>query len=493
MLRRKNAIQVQNGRKAGVKFSATLLIIAMLLSMAMMGCNGKKADEGKVGANGLLYQVPEYKAVTDFEESGTEITAQDVLNALDYLCYMETKNLYHRNEEIGDGYDYLSAQFTSITTIPFYRWTDENKMEWKENPFYYAKGGYQVKLNYRYALHEKSNPDYVLYDFIEFDKVLEAVGAGKITPTPEYLQSVDGVDFEIVGGLEAVYEPIEITRELIASITDENVLRAFLTEIGTYIQQCEDRLVYCQENDVAPVPIVASDILNPKVDERQLLYPIPEMKTMLYFEESGEKITAQDVLNALDYLCYVYSKTESYGFEAYGNEGFEETYKYMSCSFTSITTSTPGSYSGETDSEEYKEWRKTNLPFFEKEWYSDNLAIKINFQEAYYRESDSRYIRESIVGFDKVLDALGTGKIRIVEQYLESIGGLEVFRHFLGEEFYESVELTRELILTIEDETVLALLLADIDKKVQSEMTDFELRLKCHEWLNPMWYQFMMQ
>ncbi len=492
MVRRENATQVQNGRKAGVKVGAMLLMIA-ILGMALMGCNGKKEDEGKVGANELLYQVPEYKAVTDFEENGEKITAQDVLNALDYLCYMETKNLYYGNEEVGDDYDYLSAQFTSITTIPFYRWTEENKIEWKENPFYYTNGSYQVKVSYQYALHEESNPDYVLYDFIEFDKVLEAVGAGKIIPTWEYLQSVDGfVGGDIVLGLEVVYEPVEITRELIASITDENILRTFLTEIGTYIQQCEDRLVYCQENDVAPVPIVASDILDPKADKGQLLYPIPEMKTMAYFEESGEKITAQDVLNALDYLCYVRGKTNYYGFEAYGKEGFEETYKYMSCRFTSITTSTPAFYSGERDSAEYKEWRTKNLPFFEK-LDSGNLNIKINFQEAFYQESSSSFIRCSIVGFDKVLDALGTGKIRVTEQYLESIGDLEGFRHFLGEEVYESVDVTRELILTIEDETVLTLLLADIDISVQTMMTDFELRLKHHDRNNPMWYQFMMQ
>lgn len=203
------------------------------------------------------------------------------------------------------------------------------------------------------------------------------------------------------------------------------------------------------------------EILN-DVDRSSMLYPLPEVSTVAEIEAAGRTVTSQDLLNALNYLCFVRSKWGNYDMCRYNTE-YVGIYNSLSTKFMEITPNCFLSVYG-----------RETLPFY----YSEGgYVVIVKYMEAFGSETmieeSEIQLKISEAEFEKVMKCLRVSSFELTGEYLEEKnenGGLYNFEEMVGTRVYEGIALPEDLICGITDEECLKLLMTAVENQIKEEM-----------------------
>jgi len=183
--------------------------------------------------NSTYYPIPEkIKTTEEIKAEGRDVTAEDINNGWNYLCYLMVLNDY--GEDVGP-----SAEFVCIETDRTMISTEEVI----DIPFYFKdyNDNYPVRITMNKAFYKNvfALPD--LYYFPkEFSSLLDLLGAEKILLTEE--DKKDNAVLRrspyLIG--QEVYQPIKITKESFSQITEQETLEAVLDLICGFVREYEE-------------------------------------------------------------------------------------------------------------------------------------------------------------------------------------------------------------------------------------------------------------
>ena len=242
----------QNGKKALVR-TGTVFALTAALSATTIACtnrhdvNTTNPSEEQTELDKFLANAPEYKTLEELNAEGAEITAQDVINSLEYYFYVIVKTRYlsllvgHSSEELynfaKERYDTLTVEFISITPCPIY-YSNEGELTLVDVSFYNATadGKYNVRINYVLSYKGTEEPSGIACDIEKFNAILDAANTQTFKLLKEDIpKELEGY-FSMYVDTE-VYEPNVFDKNKLLKITDKNALNILQSYLEKQIDE----------------------------------------------------------------------------------------------------------------------------------------------------------------------------------------------------------------------------------------------------------------
>jgi len=238
-----------------------LFVVAVLTSVFMVGCNKsqeKGISKGKerelsaaekkwltimedVDKDSLTFPLPEMRTIQEIEAEGKKLVAQDVLNALESLCFVELRwPLYVNSAEVEqEFYSSASTDFTKISPVKVHVAPEDETITL---PFYYLENdAYTVMVCFDIGVMGITDSQAERYTFSkeDFEKLMEKMSIRKFEITEEYLESIKpeyGVWLGEWVGKQA-YEGIVMTEELLGGLSDRDVLEILMSNVEDWMKE----------------------------------------------------------------------------------------------------------------------------------------------------------------------------------------------------------------------------------------------------------------
>lgn len=193
------------------------------------------------------------------------------------------------------------------------------------------------------------------------------------------------------------------------------------------------------------------EILNPSnINSDNLYYPIPETPSNA---QENTEVTTDDLINTLNYLCYVKNKYDRYFFK----DLMGENYNYLSTNFVSISSELSPNLDEEVKS----------IPFYFS--LDDFYTININYQTAQGKTDEGRNLIQVEISkeeLEPILNHLGIPKFELTREYLEQLGLIECYKPLIGTQVYDGTqELDIEVLCKITDSEVIRILVNFANKQ----------------------------
>ena len=170
ILKRGKEREMNNQKTSFFTMKKMIIVGTLVVSIAALCCNKKPEQTNtlialnnpeilnpNVDSDKLFYAIPE--APSNNNKNNAEVSSEELINALEYLCYAKTKCEYYYlkwNQMLSESYDYLSSNFISITSDYYFVFDENNKpIEQKSLPFYFnIDGVYTINIHYLEAQGE---------------------------------------------------------------------------------------------------------------------------------------------------------------------------------------------------------------------------------------------------------------------------------------------------------------------------------------------------
>lgn len=267
ILKRGKEREMNNQKTSFFTMKKMIIVGTLVVSIAALCCNKKPEQTNtlialnnpeilnpNVDSDKLFYAIPE--APLNNNKNNAEVSSEELINALEYLCYAKTKCEYYYlkwNQMLSESYDYLSSNFISITSDYYFVFDENNKpIEQKSLPFYFnIDGVYTINIHYLEAQGETEGIEKIIQVDInkeELEPILEHLGIPKFEVTREYLEQLGLIESynPLIGAL--VYDGTqELNEEVLYKITDPEIRRILENFVNKQTNRYIDRINKTEE------------------------------------------------------------------------------------------------------------------------------------------------------------------------------------------------------------------------------------------------------
>jgi len=244
---------------------ALSLILALVLCLSLCACGGQLdgliekipglgSPEETYNPQNNPFPVPETRPIEDIQATG--ITAEDVLAEYDRVALLALNSFILRISDNEEGFDwkYLSAQFSSLNVSQENMPTSNGTWDLQYEPFHRASNNkYCLQFNYQGSFKNEPESLDIISFYIskeEFENILNAYNIKSFQITEEYLNSLGPMGKEFysycININTTVYEPFQLTRELIQTSTEEQLWALYNARNSIYALN-QDRMYDPQE------------------------------------------------------------------------------------------------------------------------------------------------------------------------------------------------------------------------------------------------------
>ncbi len=263
MKKRHKAEKENKNRKSKIFIKKNIIIAGMLIATAAASCCNRAPEQANtietiitldnpeilnpsnIDSDNLYYPIPE--APSNAQEN-TEVTTDDLINTLNYLCYVKNKyDRYFFKGLMGENYNYLTTNFVSITSdqSPLYEVAEPL-------PFYFSlEDIYTINIYYNMAqvkTFEGLNIIQLNISKDELEPLLRHLGIPEFDMTEEYLEQYGLAEYykPLIG--ETVFDgTLELNEEVLRKITDPEILLVFKKYLHKQINQYINKIDQLEE------------------------------------------------------------------------------------------------------------------------------------------------------------------------------------------------------------------------------------------------------